>query len=69
MLMMKALRTSQTSVQSNETTQRCIPEDSKLHTRRRENLKSQNDSNIYIYIYIYTYTYSFICVYIVMSVL
>jgi hypothetical protein len=39
-LMMEAVRTSETSVHSNETTRRYIPEDSKLHTRRRENLKS-----------------------------
>jgi hypothetical protein len=38
--MMKAVRTSETSVNFNVTTQRYIPEDSKLHTRRRENLKS-----------------------------
>jgi len=38
-LMMKAVRTSETSVIINLTTQRYIPEDSKLHTRRRENLK------------------------------
>jgi hypothetical protein len=38
-LMMEAVRTSETSV-SSETTRRYIPEDSDLHTRRRENLKS-----------------------------
>jgi hypothetical protein len=37
---MEAVRTSETSVHSNETTRRYIPEDSILHTRRRENLKS-----------------------------
>jgi hypothetical protein len=36
---MEAIRTSETSVYSNETTLRYIPEDSKLHTSRRENLK------------------------------
>jgi hypothetical protein len=36
---MKALRTSETSVNINYTW-RYIPEDSKVHTRRRENLKS-----------------------------
>jgi hypothetical protein len=36
---MEAVRTSETSVHSNETTRRYIPEDSILHTRR-ENLKS-----------------------------
>jgi hypothetical protein len=39
-LMMEAVRTSETSVYSSETTRHCIPEDSHLHTRRRENLKS-----------------------------
>jgi hypothetical protein len=34
--------TSETSVHSNETTQHYIPEDSKLHTRRRENVNSYN---------------------------
>jgi hypothetical protein len=38
-LMMEAARTSKTSVNFNATTRRYIPEDSKLHTRRRENLK------------------------------
>jgi hypothetical protein len=39
-LMMKAVRTSETSVQFNVTTRRYIQEDSKLHISRRENLKS-----------------------------
>jgi hypothetical protein len=39
-LMMEAVRTSETSVSFNVSTRRYIPEDSKLHTRRRENLKS-----------------------------
>jgi hypothetical protein len=34
------VRTSETSVNFNMTTRRYIPEESKLHTRRRENLKS-----------------------------
>jgi hypothetical protein len=38
--MMEAVRTSETSVNTNLTTRRYIPEDSKLHTRLRENLKS-----------------------------
>jgi len=38
--MMEAVRNSETSVYSKETTWRYIPEDSNLHTRRRENLKS-----------------------------
>jgi hypothetical protein len=37
---MEAVRSSETSVHSNETTWRYIPEDSKLHTPCRENLKS-----------------------------
>jgi hypothetical protein len=37
---MMAVRTSETSVSFNVTTRRHIPEDSKLDTRRRENLKS-----------------------------
>jgi hypothetical protein len=40
--MMEAVRTSETSVNIYLTTQQYIPEDSKLHTRRRENLKSNN---------------------------
>jgi hypothetical protein len=39
-LMMEAVRTSETSVYFNETTQHCIPEGCHLHTRRGENLKS-----------------------------
>jgi hypothetical protein len=37
---MEAVRPSETSVNFYETTQRNIPEDSHLHTRRRENLNS-----------------------------
>jgi hypothetical protein len=37
---MEAVRTFETSVNFNVTALRYIPEDSKLHTRRRENLKS-----------------------------
>jgi hypothetical protein len=37
---MEAVHTSETSVYSNETAQRYIPEGSNLHNRRRENLKS-----------------------------
>jgi hypothetical protein len=43
-LMMEAVRTSESSVNFNVTTRRYIPEDSKLHTRRRENLKSHRSS-------------------------
>jgi hypothetical protein len=39
-LMMEAVRTSEKSVNFNVTTRHYISEDSKLHTRRRENLKS-----------------------------
>jgi hypothetical protein len=41
-LMMEAVLSSETSVIIYLTTRQYIPEDSKLHTRRRENLKSQN---------------------------
>jgi hypothetical protein len=37
---MEAASTSETSVNFYHTTQRNIPEDSHLHTRRRQNLKS-----------------------------
>jgi hypothetical protein len=37
---MEAVHTSETSVHFKVTTRRYISEDSKLHTRRRENLKS-----------------------------
>jgi hypothetical protein len=39
-LMMEAVRTFETSVNFYETTRRNIPEGCRLHTRRRENLKS-----------------------------
>jgi hypothetical protein len=39
-LMMEAVRTSETSVNIIVTTRRYIPEDSKLHAHRRDNLKS-----------------------------
>jgi hypothetical protein len=38
--MMEAARTSETSVYIQLRTRQYIPEDSELHTRRRENLKS-----------------------------
>jgi hypothetical protein len=38
--MMEAARTSETSVDVQLRTRQYIPEDSELHTRRRENLKS-----------------------------
>jgi hypothetical protein len=37
---MEAARTSETSVNFNQTTRHNIPEDNHLYTRRRENLKS-----------------------------
>jgi hypothetical protein len=39
-LMMEAARASETSVDIQLRTRQYIPEDSELHTRRRENLKS-----------------------------
>jgi hypothetical protein len=39
-LMMEAARISETSVDIQLRTRQYIPEDSELHTRRRENLKS-----------------------------
>jgi hypothetical protein len=39
-LMMNAVRIFETSAHFNVTTRRYIPEDSKLHTRHHENLKS-----------------------------
>jgi hypothetical protein len=39
-LMMEAARTSRTSINIQLRTWQYIPEDSELHTRRRENLKS-----------------------------
>jgi hypothetical protein len=42
-LLMEAVSTSETSVNLYETTRRDIPEDSHLHTRRRENLKSHKE--------------------------
>jgi hypothetical protein len=44
-LMMEAASTSETSVKFYQTTRRNNSEDSHLHTRRRENLKSQKNSN------------------------
>jgi hypothetical protein len=40
--MMQAARASETSVDIQLRTRQYIPEDSELHTRRRENLKSHN---------------------------
>jgi hypothetical protein len=41
-LMMQIARTSETSVDIQLRTRQCIPEDSELHTRHREKLKSHN---------------------------
>jgi hypothetical protein len=46
--MMEAVRTSETSVYSNETTRHYITEGSNLHTRRRENLKSHESFVVYL---------------------
>jgi hypothetical protein len=43
---MEAVRTSESSVHFNVTTRRYILEDSNLHTRRRENLKSHNNRRV-----------------------
>jgi hypothetical protein len=45
-LMMKAARTSETSVDIQLRTRQNIPEDSELHTRRRENLKSHKRAGV-----------------------
>jgi hypothetical protein len=42
-LMMEAVRTFETSVHFNVTTRRYMPEDSKLHTCRCDNLKSHTE--------------------------
>jgi hypothetical protein len=42
-LVMEAVRTSETSVYSNENTSRYIPEGSNFHIRHRKNHKSQTD--------------------------
>jgi hypothetical protein len=47
MMMLEVVRTSETSVTVNVTTWRWIPEDFKLHTRSRENLKSHTEMSIF----------------------
>jgi hypothetical protein len=42
MVMMAAVSSSKTSVNFYQTTRRNVPEDSHLHTRRRENPKSHS---------------------------
>jgi hypothetical protein len=49
-LMMEAARTSETSVNFYQTTRRNNPEDSYLHTRRRENLKSHSLKHVSSYL-------------------
>jgi hypothetical protein len=44
--MMKGARTSETSVNIYETTQRSIPEGCDLYTRRRKNLKSYQSRHV-----------------------
>jgi hypothetical protein len=46
-LMMEAVRMSETSMYLKETTRRHIPEGYHLHTRRRENLKSQDGKSLF----------------------
>jgi hypothetical protein len=46
MMMMEAIRTSETSANVNVITRRYIAEDSKRHTRRRENLKCHMRKNV-----------------------
>jgi hypothetical protein len=45
-LMMEAARISETSVDIQLSTRQYIPKDSELHTRRRENLKSHESSEV-----------------------
>jgi hypothetical protein len=46
-LMMEAARTSETSVDIQLRTRQYIPEDSELHTRRRENLKFHIEKRLF----------------------
>jgi hypothetical protein len=62
-LMMEPVRTSETSVHFNVTTRRYIPEDSKLHIRLRENLKSHTGLKEFG-IYAIQLRYNFLRVYI-----
>jgi hypothetical protein len=47
-LMMEEARTSETSVNTQLRTRQYIPEDSELHTRRRENLKSHMKNTYFL---------------------
>jgi hypothetical protein len=50
-LMMEAARTCETSVDIQLRTRQYIPEDSELHTRRREKIKSQiEDVSFFVFI-------------------
>jgi hypothetical protein len=49
-LMMEAARTSETLVNFYQTTRRYNPEDSHLHTHRRENLKSYVKRSVSIHV-------------------
>jgi hypothetical protein len=50
-MMIEAVRISETSVNSNETTRLYIPEGSNFHIRRRENLKSHTGEFLVTYCY------------------
>jgi hypothetical protein len=47
--MIEAARTSETSVDIQLRTRQYIPEDSELHTRRRENLKSHSETDDFLF--------------------
>jgi replication fork clamp-binding protein CrfC len=48
-LMMESASTSKTSVKFYQTTRHTIPEDSHLHARRRENLKSHQIFDVFVF--------------------
>jgi hypothetical protein len=48
-LMMEPVQTSETFVNSHQSTRRYKPEDSHLHSHRRENLKSYNPKVLYLF--------------------
>jgi hypothetical protein len=50
-LMMEAARTSETSADIQLRTQQYIPEDSELHTRRRENLEISRKNSYFVWEY------------------
>jgi hypothetical protein len=58
--MMEAARTSQTPVETQLRKRQYIPEDSELHTRRRENFKSHTGGN---------YKYQELCASVTMHIL